>query len=167
MAPRQIVVIAHDIRSTHNVGSLLRTCEGLGVNHVYFTGYTPYPQLPNGDTRLPHIARKLDSQIHKTALDAEKLVPWTATTDIVACIATLHSQGYTVVALEQAVGSIVLPEYHPSERTALLLGREVEGIEPELLKLCDDTLEIPMLGSKESFNVVQATAMALYQLRFG
>jgi 23S rRNA (guanosine2251-2'-O)-methyltransferase len=160
-----IVVIAHDIRSTHNVGSLLRTCEGLGVDHVYLTGYTPYPQVPD-DPRLPHISRKLTSQIHKTALDAEELVPWTHIEDVAKCMTDLKKEGYIVVALEQAGDSILLPDYHAPEKVALLLGREVEGIEPTVLALCDQTLEIPMFGNKESFNVVQAAAMALYQLRF-
>jgi tRNA G18 (ribose-2'-O)-methylase SpoU len=166
MRMKQLAVIAHDIRSTHNVGSLLRTCEGLGVSRLYLTGYTPYPASPD-DTRLPHIAAKLTAQIHKTALGAEELMPWTHHDDAAATIAALKTRGYTVVALEQTADSIALPDYRPPEKVALLLGREVEGIDPALLKLCDATLEIPMHGRKESFNVVQAAAMALYQLRFG
>jgi len=163
---REIAVIAHDIRSTHNVGSLLRTCEGFGAAHVYLTGYTPYPALPTGDPRLPHIAAKLTAQIHKTALDAESLVPWSQIADAADCIARLHADGYVVVALEQTAGSIPLPQFKAPPKIALLLGREVEGVSPELLTLCDQTVEIPMLGNKESFNVVQAAAMALYQFRF-
>lgn len=143
----------------------MRTCEGIGVAHLYLTGYTPYPAVPNDD-RLPHIANKLAAQIHKTALDAETLLPWTHTTDVRKCMDALHIEGYNIVALEQMSESTPLPEYRPPEKVALLLGREVEGVEPELLQLCDATLEIPMLGKKESFNVVQAAAMALYQFRF-
>jgi 23S rRNA (guanosine2251-2'-O)-methyltransferase len=164
--PRDIVVIAHDIRSTHNVGSLLRTCDGLGVAHVYLTGYTPYPPLPTGDTRLPHLATKLGRQISKTALDAETMVPWSQMDDVSACIRQVKRDGYTVVALEQTTTSTPLPEYAPPAKIALLLGREVEGIAPDVLIQCDAALEIPMFGHKESFNVVQAAAMALYQLRF-
>jgi 23S rRNA (guanosine2251-2'-O)-methyltransferase len=166
MQSRDIVVIAHDIRSTHNVGSLLRTCEGIGVSHVYFTGYTPYPRLDSGDTRLPHIADKLTQQIHKTALDAETLVPWSHLESVEACISSLKADGFAVVALEQSQDSVPLPQYDAPTKVALLLGREVEGIEPELVQLCDTTIEIPMLGKKESFNVVQAAAMCLYKLRF-
>lgn len=162
---RKIVLIAHDIRSTHNVGSLLRTAEGLGVEHVYFTGYTPYPKAP-GDTRLPFISEKLDKQIHKTALDAEHLVPWEHVEDIKSLITELKSDGYMVAALEQTKSSVALPEFTPPTKIAVLLGREVEGIEPEILSQCDVALEIPMFGKKESFNVVQAAAMTLYHLRF-
>ncbi len=163
---RSIVVIAHDIRSTHNVGSLLRTCEGMGVARAYLTGYTPYPALTDGDTRLPHLAAKLTQQIHKTALGAETLVSWQQQTDVTACISALHSEGYAVIALEQTDASVPLPEFRPPDKVALLLGREVEGVAPEVLALCDGSVEIPMFGRKESFNVVQAAAMALYQCRF-
>lgn len=162
---RSIVVIAHDIRSTHNVGSLLRTCDGLGVEKIYFTGYTPYPATPD-DTRLPHIAGKLAKQIEKTALGAEKSVTWEHQADAHTCFKKLKHEGYELVALEQSPQSISLPDYHPPEKVAVLLGREVEGIAPELLQLCDKTIEIPMFGTKESFNVVQAAAIALYALRF-
>src|SRR5665648_195833 len=71
----KITVIAHNIRSTHNVGSLFRTCEGFGVGRLILSGYTPYPTIV-GDSRLPHIREKLTAQIHKTALDAETIVPF-------------------------------------------------------------------------------------------
>lgn len=161
----QIVVIAHDIRSTHNVGALLRTCEGLGINHLYFTGYTPYPRQQE-DTRLPHIANKLHAQIQKTALGAEMSQAWSHSENIRELITQLKSDGYEIAALEQDSKSVPLPSYRPPDKIALLLGREVEGIEPEVLALTDTTLEIPMRGTKESFNVVQATAMTLYHLRF-
>lgn len=161
----QIVLIAHDIRSTHNVGSLLRTAEGLGVAKVYLTGYTPYPTQAQ-DQRLPHIAHKIDKDIHKTALGAEVTQAWEQTTDLLQLIDQLKDQGYNICALEQAAGAISLPAFAPSSKVALLLGREVEGIEPKFLTKCDTALEIPMAGSKESFNVVQAAAMALYHISF-
>ncbi len=162
---RDIILIAHNLRSCHNIGSLLRTAEGLGAAKVILTGYSPYP-LSAHDTRLPHLAAKIDKQIHKTALDAEHQVAWEHHEDITAVIHDLRQFGYTIAAVEQAPGSIVLPDFAPSDKIALLVGREVEGVEPEVLALCDQALEIPMFGHKESFNVVQAAAMALYHCRF-
>jgi 23S rRNA (guanosine2251-2'-O)-methyltransferase len=162
---REIVLIAHNLRSCHNVGSLLRTAEGLGTKKVYLTGYTPYP-LQSADDRLPHLALKLDKQIAKTALGAEKTQPWEHIPSIEAVIAELHADGYTIVALEQAPHSTSLPSYAVPQKIAIIVGREVEGVEPEVLSLCDDIVEIPMFGSKESFNVVQAAAMSLYAFRF-
>lgn len=162
---RNIVVIAHNIRSTHNVGSLLRTCEGLGITKLYLTGYTPYPKLVNDD-RLPHIAEKLHKQINKTALGAEDNVPWEHHANISALLSELVAAGYSLAALEQSDTSVPLPSFITPPKIALLLGEEVNGISPDLLKLCSDTLEIPMFGKKESFNVSVAAAMALYHFRF-
>jgi 23S rRNA (guanosine2251-2'-O)-methyltransferase len=162
---RKLIIIAHDIRSTHNVGSLLRTAEGLGVTAVIFSGYTPYP-LSENDDRLPHLARKINAQITKTALGAELLVSWKRSSDIEATISMLKGEGYQVVALEQTSDSIALPDFVPPDKLVILLGREVEGIEPRLIACCDQTIEIPMFGKKESFNVVQAAAMMLYHARF-
>ncbi len=162
---RQIVLIAHNLRSCHNVGSLLRTAEGIGIDCVYFTGYTPYPQLAN-DPRLPHIAQKLDAQIHKTALGAEKLVDWQHQEDIFTLLEQLKDGGFTIAALELTELAIELPSYQSPEKLAIIVGREVEGIEPEVLAVADIALKIPMAGQKESFNVVQAAAMALYHCKF-
>lgn len=162
---RQLVIIAHNMRSTHNVGSLLRTAEGLGVREVFLTGYTPYP-LMDKDSRLPHLARKLDGQISKTALGAERHMNWHAEVTIEDVINNLQAQHFVVAALEQTPDAISLPTFRVPDKLALVLGREVDGLEAEVLALCDLSLQIPMFGSKESFNVVQAAAMALYHCRF-
>lgn len=164
MNMRQIVLIAHDIRSVHNVGSLLRTAEGLGIDMVYLTGYTPYPVKPN-DTRLPHIRNKQEQAIAKTALGAEKSQPWTHHESAIEIIQELRIDGYQIIALEQSAKSVTLPSYAPPDKIAIVLGREVEGVDSSVLDACDAIIEIPMYGSKESFNVVQAAAMALYHCR--
>ena len=162
---KQIVLIAHNLRSCHNVGSLLRTAEGLGVARVYLTGYTPYP-LKVHDTRLPHLAAKINKQIHKTALDAESMVAWEQSDTLEPVLEQLRQDGFTIAAIEQAPTATLLPDYKAPDKIALLVGREVEGVEPEVLALMDAVLEIPMFGKKESFNVVQASAMGLYHCRF-
>lgn len=162
---RKIVLIAHNLRSCHNVGSLLRTAEGLGIEEIILSGYTPFPATDN-DLRLPHIAAKLTAQIHKTALGAESLVKWRHFHTALEPISQLQKDGYRVVAIEQDAASTALPSYLPADKIALIVGREVEGLESEVLALCDDIVEIPMYGQKESFNVVQAAAMAMYHCRF-
>ena len=115
---------------------------------------------------MPHIAQKIDSQIHKTALGAEKIVPAEISKDIFKTIQNLKSQGFEIFALEQSKKSIFLKDFvaDKNAKIALLLGEEVEGIPKELLDLCDKTLEIPMFGQKESFNVSVATGIALYKI---
>lgn len=157
----KITVIAHNIRSTHNVGAIFRTCEGFGIERIILSGYTPYPAI-NGDARLPHIAEKLTAQIHKTALGAETMVPFEHTE--LPDFQALRDDGYSIVGLEQDKRSVLLPGYKPPKNIALLLGEEVEGIEASLRNLCDDLIEIPMQGKKESFNVSVAAGIALYAL---
>jgi len=172
----EIIVIAHNIRSTHNVGAIFRTCEGFGVQRLILSGYTPYPDLAlqptppqcayqpeetvRADPRLPHIREKITRQIHKTALGAEALVPF----DYQPELDLEQFAGYRIVALEQASTSVSLQQYQPPSKLVLLLGEEVHGIPAETLMLVDDIIEIPMYGQKESFNVSVATGIALYAL---
>lgn len=162
---KQLILIAHNLRSTHNVGSLLRTAEGLGVHKVYLTGYTPYP-LMGQDTRLPHLSAKIDKQINKTALGAQNLIAWAHSETIETTLKDLRKQGFAIAAIEQTDDSVKLPDFVVPDKQVLIVGREVEGVEPEILAQCDAVVEIPMFGSKESFNVVQAAAMGLYHCRF-
>lgn len=158
---RDIVLLAHNIRSTHNVGAFLRTCDGFGVKKIIFSGYTPYPTLEH-DTRLPHFADKITRQIHKTALGAETTVPFER--HEVPPLAQLKAEGYAIVGLEQDKRSVMLPSYNVPDKVALLLGNEIDGIYPEYREQCDTLLEIPMHGQKESFNVSVAAGIALYHL---
>lgn len=148
------------------MGSLLRTVDGLGVRRVVLSGYSPYPAGQPGDERLPHIARKTDAQIQKTALGAEQSVTWTHASDVFDTVDELRKDGYTIYALEQTQDAKPLPDFMPPERIALVVGREVEGLEQNVLAVCDGALEIPMRGQKESFNVAQAAAMALYHVLY-
>lgn len=162
---KQLIVIAHNLRSAHNVGSLLRTAEGLGVTEVILSGYTPFPPLAQNDPRLPHEQVKVAKLIQKTALNAQDTQPWRHETDIFTLMNQLRSDGFMLAALEQAADSVLLPDFTSPDKLAIILGREVEGVESEVLAHCDIKLEIPMFGQKESYNVVQAAAMALYHCR--
>ncbi len=156
---KQLKVIFYNIRSTYNVGAILRTCDCLGVSEVIFTGYTPF-----FDKGLPYEQEKLRKQIHKTALGAEETLNWRRA-EINDAIAELKERGFTVLALEQGENSLNLadsPEL--PEKLALILGEEVHGIPAELLSRCDHLLEIPMLGKKESFNVSVAAGIALWEI---
>src|SRR5690606_29200344 len=135
-------VIAHNIRSTYNVGSLMRTCDGLGIDKLILSGYTPHPKKPN-DERLPHVAQRAEKQIAKTALGAEKTVNWQYCQDLEEIIRDLKKQNYKIAALEQTANSKEVPEYQPPQKVALLLGQELKGINTKLLSMCDEAIEIP------------------------
>ena len=156
----KVTLILHNIGSTCNVGAIFRTADGFGVERIICSGYTPYPAIP-GDSRLPHMSAKTTTRIHKTALGAETMVPFEYVETLEAW---LGQNDLPVYALEQSPRSVSIRDFLPPERFALLLGEEVAGIAPDLLKNCDKILEIPMTGQKESFNVSVATAIALYAL---
>lgn len=164
----EITLILHNIRSTHNVGAIFRTAEGLGVKHIVISGYTPFPDLAiinQPDPRLPHLVEKITKQIHKTALGAERMVPFMRYEALEYWLEENERTGnLPIIALEQAPDSISLPDFTAPKAFALLLGEEVDGISAEHLARCAATVEIPMFGTKESFNVSVACGMALYQM---
>ena len=145
-----LILLAHNIRSLWNVGSLFRTSDAFGVEKIFLTGYTATPPR---------------REISKTALGAEEYVPWEFEQDSVKVIKTLKKKGFTIVALEQAKKAVVLSEYEPPSKVCLIVGHEVLGIPKELLKLCDAIVHIPMHGKKESLNVAVAAGIALHHLR--
>jgi tRNA G18 (ribose-2'-O)-methylase SpoU len=147
-------LILHNIRSAENVGSMFRTADGFGVKKVFLTGYTPAP--------VDRFKRPVH-KIAKTALGAEQTVPWEKV-DVVAAVSTLKQAGVRVVALEQDARAQPLVSYRVPVSWALVVGNEVTGIEKEVLALCDEIVEIPMLGGKESLNVAVAAGIALYAL---
>ena len=170
MQNREIIIILHNIRSTYNVGSILRTADGFGVNEVIYSGYTPTP-LPYSKL-LPHLADKLSDQIHKTALGAEQTLKSSTTDDIKRTLNDLKNSGFQIIGLENNLSGKIThlindPETktYLKDKVAILLGEEVLGIPKELHSQVDLFLEIPMYGEKESFNVSIATAILLFYLR--
>jgi tRNA G18 (ribose-2'-O)-methylase SpoU len=142
-------LIAHDIRSAQNVGSLLRTCDSLGVAKLWLTGYSPEPSHP---------------RVAKTALGAQSSVAWERQLDVTRAIESLRVDGFRVVGLELDERAVDLAKYIPAAKTALLLGNEVDGIPPSLRALCDELVFIEQRGMKESMNVAVAAGIAAYTL---
>ena len=160
----KIYLLLDDLRSAHNVGSILRTAEGLGVHQVYLCGITPYPKLEKNDQRLPYLAEKINKRIAKTALGAELSLKWQYSSSALDTLKTLKAFEVEIVALEQDAKSIALNEFHAQSNILLIVGNEITGVSPELKLICDQIVEIPMAGQKESYNVSAAAAMALFYL---
>lgn len=142
-------LLAHNIRSRENVGSLFRTADSLGVNKLWLSGYTPTPP---------------DQKISKVALGAEKVVPYEAYPDIESVLAKLKEAQIPVYALELTSDAINLSTFQPPQEMALLLGTETTGIPPSLLEQCVASIYIPQQGIKESLNVTVATAIASWKI---
>lgn len=159
----------HNIRSTYNVGAILRTAEGFGVSRVICSGYTPWFKKSG---LLPHLSLKLQRQIHKSALGAEEMLEVEWTDDIVLRLRELKGLSYQIAGLENNLEhpTVLLSDPKLSEKirgkVVLVLGEEVGGIPEEVRKEMDLFLEIPMKGRKESFNVSVATGVALFRLQY-
>lgn len=170
----KITLVLHNIRSTYNVGAILRTAEGLGIDRTVYSGYTPRFDDQN---LLPHLREKLNHQIAKSAIGAEEFVPQMAIDDPRKWLGQQKTQGDIILGLENNLEPaenkrrIVLGTADGTKDWAgldrdlvLILGEEVAGIPAEIRKFCDYFLEIPMRGKKESFNVSIAAAIALWEL---
>jgi 23S rRNA (guanosine2251-2'-O)-methyltransferase len=151
---KECVLVLDTIRSAHNTGSMFRTADGAGVSRIILCGYTPAPV--EKEKARPDIA--------KVALGAERAIPWSVAESAHEAVGMLKAQGYVILALERTQGAKDILAYEAPQKFALIVGNEVDGVSPELLSLCDDVLEIPMRGMKESLNVSVSTGIALYQL---
>jgi 23S rRNA (guanosine2251-2'-O)-methyltransferase len=147
-------VVLHDIRSQYNVGAIFRSCDGAGVVRVYLAGYTPTP--------IDRFGRVV-SEIEKTSLGASSMVPWEHSDSTVAVINKLKAEGVMVVAVEQSPQSVSVYDFTPPQRIAYVFGNEIEGVPKEVCVLCDQVIEIPMQGAKESLNVSVTAGVVLFQ----
>ena len=145
-----LVVVLDNVRSMHNVGAVFRTADAFLVEKILLCGITPQP---------PH------REIHKAALGATESVDWAYFESVTEALQSIKSEGYRVVGVEQTTGSQVITEFDfaKSQKYALVLGNEVEGISDEVLPLCDDFLEIPQQGTKHSLNVSVCGGIVMWE----
>lgn len=167
----KLVLVLNNIRSTYNVGAILRTAEGLGVSKVVYAGYTP---RYDDNSLLPHLRAKLNRQIERSAIGAEKMVAQETASDLERWLDAQKETDWTVVGLENNLTPeeqerrVILGSESEQKLMAgkivLVLGEEVNGIPASVREKMDYFLEIPMAGRKESFNVSVATGIALWEL---
>ncbi|SMC97424.1 RNA methyltransferase [Pedobacter africanus] len=144
-----VVVVLDNVRSMHNVGSVFRTADGFAIEKLYLCGITAQP---------PH------REIEKTALGATQSVEWVHFESTTEAITALRADGYQIIAIEQAAGSIMLNTYKPSrtKKYALIFGNEVNGVADEVMAQIDECVEIPQFGTKHSFNIVISAGIVLW-----
>lgn len=149
----RVAVLLHNIRSSHNVGSIFRTADAAGVHRVYLSGYTPKPV---------DRYQRIQKDIAKTALGAEQFVPWEYHASPSALIKKLKQSGWQIAGVEQDARAVDYRTFTPKRDTLFVLGNEVRGISGPLRDACDVLLEIPMKGKKESLNVSVAAGIVLF-----
>ena len=158
-----IVVVLDNVRSAYNVGSVFRTADAFPVQALYLCGITCFP---------PH------KEILKTALGAHETVPWKRFETTKEAVNELKKEGYKIYAVEQAEGSIPLaspPTPRPNAssgrallgergaKLALVFGHEVNGVNQEIINVCDSCIEIPQGGTKHSLNIAVSAGVVLWE----
>ena len=151
LPPTGTAVVLDNIRSAHNVGSVLRTADAFRADKVYLCGITPVPPMP---------------EIHKVALGAEFSVEWEHCSRTMDAVEKLHADGWTVLSVEQAVGSVSLESFDPdpARKYALVFGSEVGGVDQAVVEASDGVLEIPQFGTKHSLNISVSAGVVLWHL---
>jgi 23S rRNA (guanosine2251-2'-O)-methyltransferase len=144
-----VAVVLDNVRSLHNVGSIFRTSDAFAVEQVCLCGITGLP--PN-------------REIEKTALGATQSVKWNHFETTLAAVEHLRSNGYLIIAIEQAENSTMLNEFEPlpDKKYALVFGNEVNGVDDEVMQQIDGCIEIPQFGTKHSFNIVVSAGIVLW-----
>ena len=142
--------VLNNIRSLYNVGSIFRTADGAGLEKIWLCGITGCPPK---------------SMISKTALGAEKTVPFEHRENAAELIGELKEQGYQIVLLEQTKESIDYSKLKPRAPACLVLGNEIAGVSEEILALNDIAVEIEMKGIKNSLNVSVAFGILAYHIK--
>ncbi|MEI6400430.1 MAG: TrmH family RNA methyltransferase [bacterium] len=152
---KKLILVLDNIRSEHNTGSLFRTADGAGVSKVFLVGTTPKP--------IDRFGRPVGT-IAKTALGAEKTIPYEYYATTEETITVLKKEGVHIYSLEQTASSVSLFDVEPQFPCALIVGNEVDGVSKEFVDASDTVLEIPMNGEKESLNVSVAGGIGLFFL---
>ena len=146
---KDLYIIAHNIRSLYNIGTIFRTADALGIDKLFLTGYSGYPPR---------------QEISKVALGAEESVNWQHYSSLNYLIKKLKKNKINIIALETGQDSIDYLKYKPNFPLALIVGNEVKGLSSKILNNIDQKISLPMNGLKESLNVGIALGVAGYYI---
>lgn len=145
------IIILDNVRSQANIGSIFRTADAFVIESIYLCGITARP---------PH------REIQKTALGATETISWSYFQHAIDAALKLKQEGYMLVGVEQAEGSVSLERFSVEygKKYALIFGHEINGVSQEVLDLCDSCIEIPQFGTKHSFNIAISAGIVLWEL---
>lgn len=153
----EFYVVCDNIRSLENIGSIFRTADALGVSKIFLCGISGTP--PN-------------HRIAKTALGAEKTIPFEYHKQTWRLIQRLKKEKVFIAALEQNKKAILYTKLFKTPLAgrrakfpmALIIGNEIKGVSKKSLSLADKIIYLPMKGQKESLNVSVAFGVAGYEI---
>lgn len=146
-----VTIVLDNVRSQHNIGSAFRTSDAFSVSQIILCGICATPP---------------SAEIHKSALGAENVVPWTFFKETPDAVKSLKDEGYLIISIEQTENStslfdLKLPE---NKKIALIFGNEVKGVDQSVVDLSDMTVEIPQFGTKHSLNVSVSIGIVLWEI---
>ena len=146
------VIIVDRPVSPGNLGSIVRSCDGFGIDSVIISGHGADPYDPKSIAA----SRGTVFSLPIVAIESnEKLIEF---------IANLRERdGFVVYGSSAHPGSAVASA-RKSRRFALILGNETTGMSPFLNQLSEIVLTIPMHGSASSLNVATAASILIYEL---
>ena len=150
MEKMAVTVVLDNVRSAQNVGAFFRTGDAFAVERVMLCGITATP--PSRD-------------IHKSSLGAEFTVAWKYYQTTTEAVTMLKEQGYTVLAIEQVEGAVMLDklDVDPTKKYAIVFGNEVMGVDQSVVDICDGAIEVPQVGTKHSINVSVCGGVVLWK----
>lgn len=146
-----LIIVLDNVRSQSNVGSIFRTADAFLTEGIYLCGITAKP---------PH------RDIQKTALGATESVSWKYFAETADAVIELKNKGFKIIGIEQTEGSVELQDMqvNKGEKYALVFGNEVNGVDQNILNLCEGCVEIPQFGTKHSFNIAISVGIVLWEL---
>ena len=144
-----LIVVLDGLRSGENVGSVLRSVETAGAGRVVCCGTSPAPPSPS---------------VLRAAMGCADLVRVERAASTLETVAALRRDGFVVWACETTERSVNLFDTPPPRPLALVFGHEEFGVSVDVLEACDAVVEIPVYGLKNSLNVANAVAVALFDV---
>lgn len=146
-----LAIVLDNVRSLNNIGSIFRTADAFAVEEIILCGISAPPPSP---------------EIHKTALGAEDSVAWRYFAGTADAVAALKAEGAVVACLEQVKDSVSLEDFEvrPDTKYAVVVGNEVDGVDPAIVDMCSAWIEIPQYGTKHSLNVAVSAAVTMWTM---
>ncbi len=141
------ILMLDGITSAENVGSIVRSCAGLGVKSLIIPNATPHPFNRRALRVSMGHSTMIKTHIHQ---------------DIKESIRLLQKRGYKVYAAEVTEDSTPLRKVQTPSKWVLVMGHEGRGISSDILELCDEVVTIEMQEAVKSFNVGVAASLMIY-----
>ena len=143
-----LIVMLDGLKDPHNLGAIIRTCEGAGVDGLIYKR---------------NRAVGITETVSKVASGALEYVKIAEVGSLINTVKDLKKQGYWIVGAD-GQGKDLYDEIDYNMNTVLIIGSEGEGISRLLLEQCDYVVKMPMNGHINSLNASVAAGIMIYNV---